>query len=122
MTNSLFHIEEIYKGTILVVPKSYMRTEYYLSELNDFIKIHFSHVRYLIMDLLMKNGMRNRFFTASVAEKGILMNSFQPLSRLDQIVERQSNMFFSNNMHLIEHSSLTMPQRFLFKKKIEKMN
>lgn len=117
MEHNLFYIERVMEGTILIVPKSYLRPETYLSELNTYIQENFRETTHLVFDLILKNGLKNRFFKASISKRNINLMSFEQIE-VTRNFETVANSFFSKNMELIERSSLTKPQKFLFKKRL----
>lgn len=117
MTNSNFHIEIIDNSNILVVPKSYLRPELYLNQIEELLVKEYDSVAYVYFDFLVKNGTRDRFYKAQVVNKKISLNSFSK-TKVDESLRSLSNSFFANNFELVLNSYLTKAQKFLLKKQL----
>jgi hypothetical protein len=117
VSNNIFHIEIIDKGSILIVPKSYLRPELYLDQIENILVNEFNSVSCIYFDFLVKNGSRDRFYKASVLNQKISLNSFAK-AKVNDKLKKMSNSFFSKNFELVSNSYLTKAQKFVLKKQL----
>lgn len=117
MNRDLLHIVIIDKSSILVVPKSYLRPEMYLDQLEELLVKNYNSVSCIYFDFLIKNGTRDRYFKASVFNQKISLNSFTKIKEDDNL-KNLSNSFFAKNFDLVSNSYLTKAQKFVLKNQL----
>lgn len=116
MTNTQFHIISLKDSKYLVIPKCWKRPEYYLDELALELK-SLETITEVYFDFLIKNGLSDRFYKASFNLGSGRFTSFTK-ANVDNDIKARANDFFSNNLQLLEKSSLTKAQKYLLNKEL----
>ena len=116
MNNQNLHIEQLSKGIYLVIAKNSFRPEFYLDAVNKLIQRD-KEISVLYFDLLLKNGLKDRFYKAETKNHKVNLASFESIQPAKDI-EDKSNLFFAKNMHLITNSYLSAAQKFLLRKSL----
>lgn len=116
MKNNKYSLINIDNGRALVIPKTWERPEIYLNDIVNEIK-HESN-KELYFDLILKNGINDRFYKASFINGSIFLDTFKKTT-LDIDIVRISNNFFKNNLGLIETSLMSKFQKYRFKRELE---
>ena len=111
------YLEIIDKGNILIVPKSYLRPEMYIDQIEELLVKNYNSVSCIYFDFLIKNGTRNRYYKASVLNQKISLNSFTKIKANDNL-KNLSNSFFAKNFDIVSNSYLTKAQKFFLKKQL----
>lgn len=98
------------------------RLDNYIYELEEELKKE-EIVGNILMDLIISNGVKHRRYALLYFDgNNINLDSFKIIDTIEMSIEKVSNIFYYKNIKLIENSVLTRPQKFLFRKKLEKMN
>lgn len=98
------------------------RLDNYIYELEEELKKE-EIVGNILMDLIISNGIKHRRYALLYFDgNNINLDSFQIINKIEMPIEKVSNIFYSKYFELIENSVLTKPQKFLFRKKLEKIN
>lgn len=122
-----FHIEKIKleKFDIMILSKDSLRIHDYLFDVvEELKKICFKGD--VLFDLLLSNGpsLDGRFFSAFFDGENFDISGFkniQIVEGFDSELEKISNCFYATHLNLIEDSILTKTQKFLLKKKFERV-
>lgn len=117
MKNNKYHTISLSKGNILVVLRSWESMEYYLDEIESDLSSS-NCIFNVYFDLLVKNGLRNRFFKADFVNGKIDFKTFTKID-VSKDIEEKSNEYFAWNIDILEESVLTKAQKFLYKREIE---
>lgn len=98
----------------------YSRLDEYLSVVADKLKkLHYKGK--ILFDLAISNGIADdRFYEAYFNGSDFDLHSFYRQKNIPYSVLEISNNFYANNIHFLDNSVLTKPQKFLFKKEIMK--
>lgn len=116
MSNNCFHIISLTNNQLLIVSKSWERPEFYIEQIEAALT-GFSNISSIYFDFLIKNGLKDRFYKATLFNKKIIPSSFIR-AKVDDEIQSKSNEFFAKNIDLIEGSYLTNAQKFLLKKRL----
>ena len=101
----------------IVLSLNSIRIDNYLDEIESSLatkKIKGS----IIFDLLIMNGMNDRYYSADFDGAKFNLSSFKLIKSNDETVFKTSNTFFSKHIALIEQSSLPKTKKFLIKKQL----
>lgn len=119
MTNNKFKLIELSDNSMLIISTSWDAIDNYLSELTFELNGKFSN-SLLVFDLLVKNGLKDRYYISQFREGHIMLNSFEKISSdsLSKEIIIASNNFFKSNRELIDQSFMTKAQKFMIKKQL----
>ena len=129
MISSDMKIKETYKlrklsksnFQYIVLTLNAIRIDNYLHEIESSLatkKIRGS----IVFDLLIMNGMNDRYYSADFDGKKFNLSSFKSIKSNDETVFKTSNIFFLKNIDLIERSNLPRTKKFLIKKQLATLN
>lgn len=99
----------------LIFSVDYSRLDDYINELsNELSRKSFSGA--IMFDMLLSNGLNDRYFKAHFDGKKINKRSITPVALVDENIERVSSKFYMRKPEFLENSILTGAQKFLFKR------
>lgn len=101
----------------IVLTLNSIRVDNYINEIESSLatkKIKGS----IVFDLLIMNGMNDRYYSADFDGKRFNLSSFKPIKASYDAFYKTSNSFFSKHIDLIEQSSLPNTKKFLIKKQL----
>lgn len=119
MTNNKFKLIELSDNSMLIISTSWDAIDNYLSELTFELNGKFSN-SLLVFDLLVKNGLKDRYYRSQFKEGHIMLNSFEKIASdsLSKEIIIASNNFFKSNRELIDQSFMTKAQKFMIKREL----
>lgn len=97
----------------------YYRVDQYLEDIEDKL-VASKYNGKVIFDLVMSNGLNDRFYEAYFNGRKFDGKSFSAVKNIDDTIESISKNFYLNNISFLENSVLTKPQKFLFKKSLSR--
>ena len=116
MSKDFYHIIRFEDSTILVIAKSWNRPEFFLEKLSSELPKNEKHST-VIFDFLIKNGLNDRFYSSNFDSSRSRFVDFQKINAVDSI-KLKANKFFHDNPKLLQHSTLTRAQKYLFKREL----
>lgn len=119
-TNKSYHIVRIKEndGSFLVLLRNWERPEFYMHEIEKELST-FNKITKIYFDLLLKNGPKDRFYSACFNNGKFDSRSFRKVKSLNSNVLKEADTYFRLNFELIQKSYLTKAQKFILKKKLE---
>jgi hypothetical protein len=117
--NSQFKLQQtnIKNYEFVILSVDYARIDEYLDDIANNLK-GFSYKGKMLFDLVMSNGLSDRFYEAYFDGQRFDNKSFIKLTEIPCSIIEISNNFYRDNLFLLDNSVLTKPQKFLFKKSL----
>lgn len=119
--NKDYQIEEfkISPTTYIVLTMSYLRYSDYLAEIGEILKQKkFKGTVYF--DLLLNNGLNDRFFSMDFNMEGFILSTFNKIDPPSANLLKFSGTFYSKRMPLINNSIFSDAKKYMIKKEISK--
>lgn len=119
MTNNKYILQKIENNEFgfLALSLDYSRLDEYICD----VEMELKNKRYIgkiIFDLLVINGINDRFYSCSFDGSKILLNSLSCLKDVDSCLQKVSSSFYLSNFEIINDSYISKQSKFLIKKKL----
>ena len=117
---SAYIINELTHNRVLIIFHTWERPDAFFNEItHDLIK-HTTKAE-VYFDLLVNNGLNDRFYVATFKNGELKLNSFKKVKPLDEYV-KISDEYFSRNWGIIESNSvMTKFQKSFYKSKLKSL-
>lgn len=101
----------------LALSLDYSRLDEYIFDVEKELRKK-KYIGKLVFDLLVNNGLNDRFYSCSFDGNKILLNSLSYLRDVDNCVEQISSNFYLSHFDIINDSYISKQTKFLIKRKL----
>ncbi|QED36709.1 hypothetical protein FK178_02810 [Antarcticibacterium arcticum] len=118
---STYKLKRLSRGDFpfVVLTLDTMRIDEYLADLEKVLK-NKKAKGVIVFDLLLMNGLNDRFYSADFNGKSFNLNSFKPVENRGEQFQEESNRFFAKHFDLIFNSNMPKTKKFLIRNELEK--
>lgn len=113
-----YTINELTPNQVLIIFHTWERPDSFFNEITRDLKSHTTNAD-IYFDLLVNNGLKDRFYVATFNNGELKLNSFKKVKPSDEYV-KISDDYFSRNWDIVESNSvLTKFQKSFYKSKLK---
>jgi len=107
-------------SSFLILINSWERPEFYLEEIEKELSSCENNSD-IYFDFLIKNGPRDRFYSANFDNGRFDLYSFKKINTLSTKILGLADNYFKSNFDLIQNSCLTRAQKFVLKRQFQSL-
>ena len=101
----------------LALSIDYSMLDEYIYDIEKELKRN-KYIGKVVFDLLVNNGINDRFYSCSFDGQKILLGSLSAIQNLDNDLQKVSSNFYLSNFDIINNSYISKQAKFLIKKKL----